>query len=133
MNSDEDIADELRRASDGLLMMSESDYPFDVVQWKQADAVTPEALRHIAGAQIDAPVTTQDLDDFFRAAMTEHVGQSAAARSSARNFRQLAQTLNASLQAVRVYKVGAVNMRVYILGQTASGHWLGLATRIVET
>lgn len=133
MNSDEQIAAELQQATAGLLMMSESDYPFDVVRWEQADEITPDALRRIAALPPDAAVVTESLDDFLRAAMTEHEGQSAEARASAQDFRRLVQRLKTNLQDVRVYKVGTINLPVYIMGRTPSGNWLGLSTRIVET
>jgi hypothetical protein len=32
-----------------------------------------------------------------------------------------------------VYRIGEVNMPVYIIGKSSSGSWLGLSTRVVET
>jgi hypothetical protein len=133
MKSDEQIVKELKQASGQLLMMSESDYPFDVVRWEQTAEVNPEALRRIAGQSAGASVASESIEEFFRAAMTEYEGQGEEARRMAENFRKLVQALKTNLQDVRVYKVGEINIPVYIVGRAPSGHWLGLSTRVVET
>jgi hypothetical protein len=133
VKSDEQIVKELRQASGHLLMMSESDYPFDVVRWQEAAEITPALLRRESGQAADAPVGVETIEDFFRAAMTEHEGQAAEARLRVEDFRRLAQTFKANLADVRVYKVGRVNIAVYVVGRAPSGHWLGLSTRVVET
>lgn len=133
MKSDEQITAELKQASAKLLMMSESDYPFDVVCWKQTAEPSADFLRRMAAQSPDASVATESIEDFFRAATTEHEGQSAESRQSVEEFRALTQALTKNLRDVRVYKVGTVNMPVYIVGRAPSGHWLGLSTRVVET
>lgn len=133
MKSDEQILGELRRASEQLLMMSESDYPFDVVRFAETAAPTPDFLRRESGQAADAQVAVETVEDFFRAATTEHDGQTDEARRTAEAFRVLTQTLKTNLEDVRVYKVGAVSIAVYVVGRAPSGSWLGLSTRVVET
>lgn len=132
MKGDEQIAWELKRASAGLLFMSEADYPFEVVRWEEA-AVTPDLLRRYAGQPPDASVTMESMDDFFRAATTAHEQQSAADRQVTEKYRALVKALNANLLDVCVYRVGERNMPVYVVGRAPSGRWLGLSTRVVET
>jgi hypothetical protein len=133
MKSDEQIIEELRQASEELLMMSESDYPFEVVRWEEAAEITPQLLRQKSGQAADALVGVETIEDFFRAAVTEHEGQGAEVRRTAEKFRRLMQALATNLRDVRAYKVGDVNLPVYIVGRAPSGRWLGLSTRVVET
>lgn len=133
MKNDEQIAEALRQATAGLWMMSESDYPFEVIRWEQTIEVTPAQLRRMAAQPADALVATESVDDFFRAAVADHEGQSEEAHRVVLKFRELLQLLKTNLQDVRVYKVGQVNIPVYILGRAPSGSWMGLSTRIVET
>jgi hypothetical protein len=131
MKSDEQILAELAGAAEGLLFMSESDYPLEPLRLEGGP--DDARLRELAGASADAPVTAATLEEFFRAAAAEPAWKGGAELDSARRFQALARALRENLSDVRAYKVGRVNMPVYILGRSPSGSWLGLSTRVVET
>lgn len=125
---------ELRAASEGLMMMSESDYPFKVVRVEGAGEIEPDALREMAGSERDAPVETQTLEEFFGASLTEAEWKSTKEIENARRFQALASWLRENLAGARVYRVGRVNIAVYVLGRAQlSGNLIGLTTRVVET
>src|SRR5256885_15140490 len=132
MKTDEEILQELKAASDGLLMMSESDYPFEVVRWDSHE-LSPAHLRKMSGETDDAPVISDSVENFFRAATTEREGQRLEDRQTVRKFQRLLQTIKDNLEDIKVYKIGEINMPVYIVGRSPSGNWLGLSTRVVET
>ena len=129
MRSDEEILEALRRAADGLWYMSESDYPFEVVLIEGAEELSHERLREAAGAERDAPVETRSLEEFFRASAAVRAGE----RPAPASFEGVLQALRENLTDIRVYRIGAVNIAVYVLGRGASGNRLGLRTRVVET
>lgn len=133
MKSDEQILSELSEAARGLTYMSESDYPLETVRLAGAGRPTPEALRELAGAGADAPVQALSLEQFFRAPVSEPSWKGGSELASARRFRELARALAENLSDIEVYKVGEINMPVYVLGRSPAGHWLGLSTRVVET
>lgn len=133
MKTDDEILQELKAASDGLLMMSESDYPFEVVRWDEVHEPSPAHLRKMSGQADDAPVISDSVENFFRAAVTEREGQRPEDQQTARKFQRLLQAIKDHLEDVSVYKVGEINMPVYIIGRSPSGHRLGLSTRVVET
>lgn len=129
MRSDEEILKELARAAEGLWYMSESDYPLEPMRLGGTDEPSHERLRELAGADADARVETRSLEGFFR--------DEAAVRSGGRpapaSFRDLLRALRENLSDVKVYRVGDVNIAVYVLGRSAGGSWLGVSTRVVET
>jgi hypothetical protein len=133
MNTDEQIIEDLRRASEDLMMMSESDYPFEIISWDETKDITDDFLRRVAGRPSDAPVTVESMDSFFRPATAEHEGQGEEERRAAEKYRQLLRALETALRDVKVYKVGMINIPVYIVGRAPSGRWLGLSTRVIET
>jgi hypothetical protein len=132
MKTDDQILSELEAASAGLLFMSESEYPFEVVRAGTVEP-TPAALRQLSGEAADAPVETQSLDDFFRVAVSEEDWRSPAERADAAKYQALAALLKEQLKDVKAYRVGSVNIPVYLIGRSAQGNWLGLSTRVVET
>jgi hypothetical protein len=133
MKSDEQILNELRQASAGLMFMSESDYPFETVRWEGLAEINAAYLRSLPGQQTDASVQTVSVDDLFRAAASEADWKGAEELATARTYQALVRLLKENLEDVRVYRVGEINIAVYIVGRSATGNWLGLSTRVVET
>ena len=130
MKSDEQILNELARAVEGLFYMSESDYPFQTVI---VEGLTPALLRETAGAAVGARVETRDPDDFFARASAVRMSPGAGGRAEPASLHDLLRVLRMNLKDVRVYRVGEVQIRAYVLGKAPSGSWLGLSTILVET
>jgi len=116
LKTDSEILAALGQASLGLLYMSESDYPFELIRWKGRTELTSAFICGIAGEATDCTVQKLDCDAFLGG-----------------RYQRLAQLLKANLSSLRVYKVGRINMPVYIVGRSPEGNWLGLSTRVVQT
>jgi len=117
----------LREASQGLLYPSETDAPFEPFSWGKAEGdLTPQKAARLAGASADAPAEEQSLADFFKYLTADGA-------ENADRFKKLQQAVGAALSGARVFRVGRVNIDVYIVGQTQDGQWAGLKTRSVET
>lgn len=114
-------------------MMSESDFPFEVINWEETKDITADFLRRVGGRPSDTLVRVESADSFFRPAMTEHEGQREEDRRTAEKYRQLLRALETALRDIKVYKVGMVSVSVYIVGRAPSGRWLGLTTQVIET
>jgi hypothetical protein len=133
MKSDEELLAELRRATRGLFVMSESDYPFETLYLDGETPPTPERLRQLAGAGEDAIVETRGADEFFNSTTFETMRKEGEASDGAMGSEALAGLLKKSLTELRVYRIGGINIAVFILGKSPTGNWLGLSTRVVET
>lgn len=129
---DGQLIEELKAATRGLVFMSESDYPFDVFNWADAGP-TRESLRGLAGADEATPVETRSAREFFRAAASEPDWKGEEELAVARRFRALLRLLEASLTDLKVYRVGEIDIAVYVVGRAPSGNYLGVSTRVVET
>ena len=130
--NDARLLDELREATRGLTFMSESDYPFEVFDWG-ASAPTPESLRGLAGAGADAEVETRTAEEFFRVAASQPDWKGEGELAAARRFQALLRLLQENLADLTVFRVGTINIPVYVAGRAPSGSWLGVSTRVVET
>jgi hypothetical protein len=133
MKSDEEIIEELKRMTDGLLFMSESDYPFEIVYREGRTEMSPEYLRELSGQPADSPVEAQSVDDLFRAAVSEPDWKGPAELAVAKRYQALLRLLKENLGELKVYRVGKINIPVYIIGRSKTGNWLGISTRVVET
>jgi hypothetical protein len=133
MKSDREIIEELKQLTKGLLWMSESDYPFEIVFWEGRPEISPPFLRSLSGEAEDAPVEIVSVEEFFRVAMSEESWRGDESRLLAKKYRRLVQTLKDNLEDVKVYRVGKINMPVYIVGRSRTGNHIGISSRVVET
>jgi hypothetical protein len=141
--SSSDIVTTLKQSVEGLYFPSESDYPFEVSllphQPPDRQTFTSEDLLRIRG-QADsaeaAEVETVALDDFF-APVTQETDKTDAGQTTTQRFQVLLQQIKALLEQVTVYRVGSVEIDVYIVGrvkeETSSRDWVLLSTKVVET
>ena len=133
MKTDEQILNEIAKAARGLMRMSESDYAVEPFRLGGKDAPDDAALRRAAGAPDGAKVETRGAEDFFRpdSFIEEEDGDFKPAAPA--RVRGLSRALARNLSDLKVYRVGDVDIAVYVLGRSAGGSWLGVSTRVVET
>ncbi|WP_445638489.1 Nuclease [Nostoc sp. DSM 114161] len=128
------IAGILKQSSADLLMMSESEYPFEVVFWTgPVDSLTTQKLLQLTNHPQDSQVEEVGLDYFFRNCAYEKEWHDEQQKQNVKKFQTLVQTLKNNLNAIKVYRIGTINIDVYILGKTSSGDLAGLSTKVVET
>ena len=126
---------ELKKASDGLLMMSETDEPFEFYYDDEhaGEELNEEMVLKLAGMPAHYPVQVVALDYFLRNMTRTDTESGEAQRQQARRFQELQARLQELLRDVKAYKVGENRISVFILGKTDSGEIAGLKTVVVET
>ncbi len=127
------ITNQLKQASEGLLFLSESDAPFEVVRWPTQGQLTPAKLLQLTNHPPDAPVEVVNVDEFFAIATVEEDWHDEEEREIVQRFQHLVSVLKQNLSNIQVYRVGQINIDAYIVGVTPSGHSMGLSTKLVET
>ncbi|MBD2303000.1 nuclease A inhibitor family protein [Nostoc sp. FACHB-190] len=128
-----EILEQLKRASDGLLFMSESDYSFSVFLWEITPTATPEKISQQTNHPIDTPVKIVGVDDFFGVATTEEDWHDEEEKKTVKRFQSLVQTLKDNLSNLQVYRLGEIEIDVYVVGETPTGNLAGISTKVVET
>ncbi|MEG4997769.1 nuclease A inhibitor family protein [Microcoleus sp. B4-D4] len=127
------ISDQLKQASEGLLFLSETDAPFEVIHWPAQGELTPPKLLQLTEHPPDAPVELRTVDEFFAIATQEEDWHDAEERETVQRFQNLVSVLKQNLSQLQVYRVGSIEIDVYIVGVTQNGDWAGLSTKLVET
>jgi hypothetical protein len=124
---------EFARATERLLFTSETDAP---LTWFAPDGVRTvpanATLLRLLSLPSSTPVERVTLDQLMRGAVVNADGDLPSEHRAAR-FRQLVQTLGRELTGVTVYRVGTVQIRIFILGRDRCGAVVGLETLAVET
>lgn len=123
----------IQQASQGLLMMSESDYPFQTFHWIDAPASIENKLLQETGHDANTLIETTTLDHFFRNMTSAGDRADARQQETAARFTLLKNTLLQKLSGIVVYRIGTIQVDAFILGKLADGSYAGLRTRLVET
>ena len=110
----------LHQASEGLLYPSEYDAPLEPFVWEPADN-TPTEGYQLSGHPPQERCQTHSADAFF--------GELAEVEG----FPALYETLKATLTDLKVYRCGAANLTVYVVGRDTHSRLAGFKTRAVET
>jgi hypothetical protein len=125
------INETLTQASQGLLMPSESEYPFEVFVWKDVE-LTPQKILELTNCPPETSIEQVELDYFFRNVATEEDWQDRIQRENVTKFQNLVQVIKDNLAEIRVYQMGSIEVNVYIVGKTKDGV-AGLTTKMIET
>lgn len=131
--TDTPIVDKLKAAADGLLMMSESEYPLEAFLWETKAPATPEKVLQQTNHSPDTPVKVVGVDDFFSVATTPEDWHGEEEKETVAKFQALVQTIKANLNNPQVYRVGEIEIDAYIVGETPEGNLAGIATKVIET
>ena len=129
------VRNQLEHAADGLLYTSESDFPFEFfcAPAQIADTLTAEAFRTIAGAAADAAFEEISVDDFFARHIERVDPNDAVAMALVPRYQALKATVFETLHEPRVYRVGTIAIRCYVVGTDKRGNVAGLTTTSIET
>ena len=121
----------LKQATTDLLWSSESDYPFEIVTWERGVDLTPTALFSHLEASVAIEQTT--LSGLFEPVLTVEDWYEVAELAQVSRYRDLLHAIESSLSDVRVFRVGEVEIAIYLVGKTPDGDVVGLKTHVVET
>lgn len=114
------VVDALREAVKGLTYPSETDAPFDVFVEERAMSAEDVVAHRTGGGKVAAVA----VEEFF----AELEGTSQAER-----YRRLRAVLCERLAPLKIFRVGAVKVDIYLVGKAGDGTWVGLHTTSVET
>jgi Nuclease A inhibitor-like protein len=127
-----EIIDRLKQATTDLLWSSESDYPFEIVSWELGIELTPSDLFSNI-YDTDLAIESIPLTDLFEPVLTIEDWYEQAELDLVDRYTNLLDSINTNLAEVQVFRVGEVEIDIYIIGKTSTGDIIGLKTRSVET
>lgn len=132
-NNDSQLLEQLKQASAGLLWLSESDYSWEVIYWDNIGELTLEKLRQQIDCDAGAKLEIRELDRFFEPAIQAQDWHNEAEKQEVERYQSLVDLLHNHLDNIQVYRVGEVEIDIYVLGETKHQAIAGLRTKAVET
>jgi hypothetical protein len=123
----------LRKATKGLLYMSEKDAPYKVLALKEGETPTVANVVELLHAPAGSPVEEVAFGTFFAALTKVQKWHAEDDKAIVRRYQDLVGVLRETLSNLKVFKIGAVRVKIAIMGKTAAGTWAGLETDSLET
>ena len=129
----EEVIQKLQELTAGLLYISESDYPVEVVQYKAPSAIDPTdaEILNLVNQPLGEPVEIRDLHYFFRN-VTKPVDETNEASNLAKRFQVLQAFLEQYLQQVKVYRIGKREILTFELGRLNDKTYAGVKTIVIS-
>ena len=127
-----ELIEELSQACDGLMWLSESDYPWQVIYWQDESHLDSQTLLQKYGYKSDVEILETTLDSFFHNAATEQEWHDEVERFETRRYQNLLGLLKNNLIDTKVFLVGKIEIDAYVLGKF-NDSIVGLSTKIIET
>ena len=126
----QEISDRLSQLADGLLFPSESEYPLEPFVW-ESTTLSSENILERSLQPSDTTIEAIALEDFFAPVVTDEDWFEDEDRAIAQRYRDM-QGLIATLKNAQVFKVGKIEIDVYIVGAIGPD-LIGLKTTVIET
>lgn len=123
----------LRKATKGLLYMSEKDAPFKVIAFNDDDPLTGENIAAHLQAPAESHVEEVPFAKFFAELTKPQKWHAEDDKAVIKRYQDLHAVLRETLTGLKVFKVGKVRIKIAIVGKSDSGQWVGLETDSLET
>jgi hypothetical protein len=124
--------EKIKAAADGLLFMSESDYPFELIELSNNSSIESQLLQ-LSGKDASTAIEKQTLEYFFRNSVTSYPTDDAVQKQTIQRFQNLKNIIEQTLKDIEVYRIGSVQIDAFIIGQLSDGTYGGLKTKLIET
>jgi hypothetical protein len=129
----DDLAQQIKNAATDLWYISESDALILPFVGSQADAITKENLLNQIGQPSDSPVEERDFAELFGRLTEIQDWFGDEEKATAEKFGALKDLLEKNLKDLKVFKVGQIQLDIYVVGLDAEGNLAGIQTKAVET
>ncbi len=128
-----DFADKIAEMCEDLIYISETDAEFTVFKGTKIEVLTKETiLAQIKGSPIVA-VEEQNFDEFFLRLTTIKDWFGETEKQKANRYGELQEFMKANLKDLKVFRIGKIQIDIYIVGIDLENNLIGLKTNAVET
>jgi hypothetical protein len=133
--TDDKILAALQKATKDLLFPSESEFDIVPFLWKNsaAEKLSTGKVLSLAGKKTTEKIAEADYKALFKAVAEPQDWHDNTEKKDVKKFQRLLKTLEENLKDLRAYRIGKITIDVIVVGSSASGNWLGIATQVVET
>ena len=127
------LAKQIEEITADLYYISETDALISPFVGHQAQTVSREAILEQTENAPDSPVEERDSTEFFARLIEIQDWFGDEEWKTAEKYLLLKKLLEKNLRDLKVYKIGKVQLDVYVVGLDAESRLMGIKTKAVET
>ena len=127
------LAENIKKVTEGLYYISESDAEIVPFVGSKAETITDQEILKENKSPAETPVEERDFAEFFDnlTIMQDWFGEEE--RTTAEKFAKLKELLESNLNCLKFYKVGKIQLDIYVVGLDCENNIVGIKTKAVET
>ncbi len=127
------LPSQIKKIAENLYYTSETDAKIIPFTEKKAVAATAAELLNQIGKAENTPVEEKDFNDFFKRLTEIQDWFGDEEKATAQKFADLKNLLEKNLKDIKVFRIGKIQIDIYIVGLDADGNLAGIQTKAVET
>lgn len=127
------LAESLKKATENLYYISETDAEIEPFFGQAAAAVTKEEILRQTGKSLDETIEERDFRQIFERLTKIQDWYSKEETANVERFTRLRKILLENLKDLKVFKIGRIELDVYFVGLDKEGKLAGVKTKAVET
>lgn len=131
--SQDSLFGEIKKASEGLYYISETDAEILPFSGSKASEVSSQEILNQAKSDQNANVEERDFSEFFERLTKIQEWFGAEETENARKFAELKDLLQQNLSELKVFKIGSIQLDIYAVGLDSENILTGIKTKAVET
>ncbi len=124
---------EINQLIEGLTYISESDYKIELFAGSDATQVSKEEILKQVGRGGSNSIEEITFGDFFEKLTTVRNWYGEQEKTSAERFARLRIYLERFLSDLKVFRIGKIQIDIYVVGLDNDGRLVGIKTRAIET
>jgi len=126
-------ARQIKETAQGLYYISETDAEILPFIGGEVKAVTKEEILSQTKSGTNLPVEERDFADFFTRLTEIQDWFGDEEKETAQKFVRLKELLEKNLKDLKVFKIGRIQLDIYVVGLDAESKLVGIKTKAVET
>lgn len=127
------LFDEINKAAEGLIYISETDAEILPFSGKKAAEVSAEEIMRQTESSPDSNIEERDFEEFFGRLIKIQDWFGEEETINAGKFAALKDLLERNLRDLKVFKIGSIELNVYVVGLDSENVLKGFKTKAVET
>lgn len=128
-----ELIEQIKKAVTGLYYISETDAEILPFAGEKAESVSREAILSQTENAVNSPVEERNFAGLFTRLTENQDWFGDEEIETAKKFVRLKELLEKNLRDLKVFKIGKINLEVYIVGLDAENNLMGVKTKALET
>ena len=128
-----ELTQKIKKITEDLYYISETDAEIFPFMGNKIETITSEEILKENNSPEKTPVEEKDFAEFFEhlTKIQEWFGEEE--KAIAEKFNKLKELLESNLKSLKVYKLGKIQLDIYVVGLDYENNLVGIRTKAVET